>query len=57
MWERGEATLVALNLSEEEIRIADVDGVVRLATARGREGEHVGGTLTLAPFEGAVAAI
>ena len=56
VWERGEGVVVALNLSEEEIVVANLDGVVRVATDRAREGERVSGALALAPSQGVVVA-
>jgi alpha-glucosidase len=53
-WRRGEGTLVAVNLSDEAAALEGVEGRVRLATVREREGDEVGGRLELAPWEGVV---
>jgi len=55
-WRRGRGTTVALNLSDVEVRVDGVDGVVRITTNRQREGETVRGTLTLGPWQGVVIA-
>jgi hypothetical protein len=46
--------LVALNFADEPRAVATGPGLLRLATTRRREGERVGGTLELAPVEGAI---
>jgi alpha-glucosidase len=53
-WRRGRATCVALNLSGKPASVEGLDGVVRLATRREREGERVDGGLSLGPWEGVV---
>jgi alpha-glucosidase len=53
-WHRGGGTTVALNLSEAEVRVDGVNGAVRIATDRDREGQNVHGALTLGPWQGAV---
>jgi alpha-glucosidase len=53
-WRRGERVVVALNLADDEARVDDVNGIVRIATRRARDGERVSGTLTLGPWEGVV---
>jgi alpha-glucosidase len=53
-WSRGERTAVALNLSDEPASLSGPSGVVRIGTARGREGERVEGTAALAPWEGMI---
>jgi len=55
-WRRGERTTVALNLGEREAEVDGVDGTIRIATRRGREGERIAGSLRLGPREGAVVA-
>jgi alpha-glucosidase len=51
---RGERTFVALNLSDEEIVVAPIHGLVRIATDRSRDGMRVDGELVLAPWESAI---
>jgi alpha-glucosidase len=53
-WWRGAGTLVALNLSDKESRIAGINGRIELHTARARDGESLSGELRLGPWEGAV---
>ncbi len=53
-YQRGERTLVALNLGTGAATQDRVTGVVRVGTHRPRDGERVEGALTLAPGEGAV---
>jgi alpha-glucosidase len=54
-WRRGNATLVAVNLSDEPSVLEGVEGRVRLGTGGEREGEAVAGRLELRPWEGIVA--
>jgi hypothetical protein len=54
VWRRGAGTVVALNLSDEDVTVEGVDGRIAIATDREREGERVGGTLRLAAWSGAV---
>jgi alpha-glucosidase len=56
-WRRGDATAVALNLSDAPVEVEGVDGTVLVATDRGRDGERVGGPLALAPWTGAIIAL
>jgi alpha-glucosidase len=56
-YRRGDATAVALNLSESEVVVEGLDGTVLLATERGRDGEAVRGALRLARWSGAVLAV
>jgi alpha-glucosidase len=53
-YQRGERTLVALNLGSEPATVDRVTGVVRIGTQRSRDGDRVEGALTLAPGEGAI---
>ena len=53
-WQRGEATVVAINLGQAAVEIAGVEGSVALATRREREGERVERTLRLEPAEGVI---
>jgi alpha-glucosidase len=50
---RGDAFVVALNLGDAPASV-EASGTIAIATARGRDGEAVSGTLTLGPREGAV---
>jgi alpha-glucosidase len=52
-WRRGGAT-VALNLSDHDIVLDGVEGAIRLATLRSREGEDIRGAIRLGAFEGAL---
>ncbi|MEX1358160.1 MAG: alpha-amylase family glycosyl hydrolase [Gaiellaceae bacterium] len=52
-WRRGRVT-VAVNLSERTARVRHVEGDVRVATDRSRDGERVSGILRLEPWSGAV---
>jgi alpha-glucosidase len=54
VWQRGDTTTVALNLSQEQVRIAGVKGRIAIHTGRARDGEKLAGELILDPFEGAV---
>jgi len=53
-YRRGDGFTVALNLSGDEVAVGGVGGTVAIATARQRDGERVGGTLALGPWQGAV---
>jgi glycosidase len=53
-WRRGDATRVAVNLSEEPRSVGGLDGGVLVATDRSRDGSRVRGRLELAPWEGVV---
>ena len=53
-WERGEQTVVALNLSADEVSLPGVDGAVAISTDRRREGETISGVLRTGPWEGVV---
>jgi alpha-glucosidase len=55
-WRRGDDTIAAVNLSDAEVSIEDVEGVVLIATDRARDGERAAGALRLGPWEGAVVA-
>ncbi len=52
-WQRGERTVVAINLGQAATKIDGVEGSIELATA-GREGEQVDGSLRLEPAEGVI---
>jgi alpha-glucosidase len=51
-WRRGASVTVAVNLSDDSVRIDDMDGVIRLATRREREGERTDGGISLGAWEG-----
>jgi alpha-glucosidase len=53
-WRRGERTVVALNLDDVPRSLAVPSGLVRICTRRERDGERVGGSLALGPWEGAI---
>jgi len=53
-WRRGQDTIVAVNLSDVDASLDDVRGTVRIATDRARDGDPVGGSLRLGPWEGVV---
>ena len=53
-WQRGDSTLVAVNLGEEPVEIVGIDGSIALSTDRGRYGEHVTRSVSLGPAEGVV---
>ena len=55
-WRRGAEIAVAVNLSDGDVAVEEVQGAITLATERAREGERVDGTLRLAPWTGAVVA-
>ena len=51
VFRRGERTFVVLNMSDDEITIASVHGLMRIATDRSRDGMRIDGDLVLAPWE------
>ena len=51
---RGDAHVVVLNLGDTDATVDGLDGRVVIGTRRGRDGESVAGSLTLAPSEGVV---
>jgi len=53
---RGERVVVVANLSGAATRLTGVEGTVRLATERARDGEIVKGALRLEPWEAVVVA-
>ena len=53
-WRRGQSVIVALNLSDTERKVDDVEGRIAIATNRARDGETVDGQLTLGAWEAAV---
>src|SRR4051812_45000984 len=55
VWLRGGRTVVACNLSDAAVEVADVGpGTIRISTIRARDDERVGAALHLAPWEAAV---
>jgi Glycosidases len=53
-YRRGEHTLVVLNLGEAAATVDGVTGTILIGTRRARDGEHLTGSLTLAPAEAAI---
>jgi len=53
-WQRGAATVVAVNLSGRRVRIPDLSGRILISTTRSRDGERVADGLGLGPWEGAI---
>ena len=53
-WRRGEATVVALNLSGQVTSLSVGPATILIDTDRARDGEAAEGDLSLAPWEGAV---
>jgi alpha-glucosidase len=54
-WQRGERTVVAMNISDEPADVADAGtGEVRISTIRARDNERVNGSLHLEPWEAAI---
>jgi len=54
VWQRGDRTVVAVNLSDEPETVNDVEGEIRISTIRSRDTEQVEGTLTLSPWEATI---
>ena len=55
VWQRGERTVVACNLSDRAVDVADVGpGEICISTSRARAEEHVDSSLRLAPWEAAI---
>ena len=54
-WLRGGRTVVACNLSDQAVEVAEVGpGTIRISTIRTRDYERVDGVLGLAPWEAAI---
>ncbi|MFZ0665256.1 MAG: alpha-amylase family glycosyl hydrolase [Acidimicrobiales bacterium] len=53
-WRRGETFTVALNMSDSDSEIPGVTGNVLICTDTSRNGDAVSGTLSLAPWTGAI---
>ena len=56
VWERGSRLTVAANLSDEHAHLKNADHDVLIGTNRERDGERVGGTVRVAPWEAVVLA-
>jgi alpha-glucosidase len=54
VWRRGHGTVVAVNYSDDEVVLADVEGTVALGTERRRDGEVLTNGLRLGAWEAAV---
>jgi alpha-glucosidase len=54
VWRRGQATVVAINLSERRLEVDGGEGHVLIGTTRRRDGERVRDALRLEPYEGVV---
>ena len=54
VWQRGRATTVAINLTDEVITLPNMTGRILIDTTRSRDGQHVHGDLVLEPWQGAV---
>jgi alpha-glucosidase len=56
-YRRGDGVVVALNLSGADVVVEGMpDGEVAISTGRDRDGERIGATVALGPWEGLVAA-
>jgi alpha-glucosidase len=53
-WGRGARTVVAVNLSDDEVVLGEVEGTLVLGTDRGRDGEAITSGLRLGAWEAAV---
>jgi alpha-glucosidase len=53
-WRRGEGTVVAVNFSDDEVVLSEVEGTLALGTDRRRDGEAIGDGLRLGAWEAAV---
>jgi alpha-glucosidase len=53
-WQRGAATVIAVNLSDDPLRIPGIDGAILISTTGSRQGERVDDGLALGPWEGAI---
>jgi alpha-glucosidase len=51
-WRRGSGITIAINLSDADVSMQGVSGVIKLDTGRQREGERLNGRLALGPWEG-----
>jgi alpha-glucosidase len=55
-WRRGEGVTVALNLSDRDVVVKEIEGTVVASSPRGRGGELASGDVSLAPWHGVVVA-
>jgi alpha-glucosidase len=53
-WQRGGATTIALNLSDEPANVRGIVGTIVISSIRSRDGERIHGGIELSPWEGAV---
>jgi alpha-glucosidase len=54
-WQRGDRTVVAMNISDEPADVADAgSGEIRISTIRARDSERINGSLHLEPWEAAI---
>jgi len=54
-WQRGDRTVVAMNISDEPADVRDAGtGEIRISTIRARDNERVNGSLHLEPWEAAI---
>jgi alpha-glucosidase len=54
-WQRGDRTVVAMNLSDDPADVPDAgEGEIRISTIRARDNERVDGSLHLEPWEAAI---
>jgi alpha-glucosidase len=54
VWRRGQATTIALNLSDTNVQLQDIAGRILIDTTRSRDGQRVSGNLALEPWQGAI---
>jgi alpha-glucosidase len=55
LWQRGDRTVVAMNISDEPVEVPDAGtGEIRISTIRARDNERVNGSLHLEPWEAAI---
>jgi len=55
-WRRGARTTVVCNMGDDPVTVPDVSGAVVIGTDRARDGEEIGGTLALGPWEAVIVA-
>ncbi|HVS06758.1 MAG TPA: alpha-amylase family glycosyl hydrolase [Candidatus Dormibacteraeota bacterium] len=53
-WQRGDGTVIALNMSDEPVKVPTIVGSIVISTIRSRDGERVDGGVALSPWEGAL---
>ena len=56
-WRRGDRYVIAINLADEPAMLAVGRGTIAFATESGRDGEVVGESLRLPPWQGAIVAL